>query len=703
LTGLINGLLAVLCGAVIYSQNTKGPKNRIYALFCLSIAALSFFYFLWQTAKDGTWALFTARATMMGVIFVPVLQYHHTLLMFNLDTLRRRQFLHAAYALTFVFCLSDFTPWFFSGVVPRLMFPFWPVGQPAFFVFLVFYAVMSMLSLFLILEFRSNTTSAVLKNEMTWIAVPVALGYLGGATNFMLFVGIPYPPYLNPAISIFTLVGALLFFRLGLLDFKLFCRNATAAVLSAVILGGAFSVLAYALEKKVTTVLFIMSSSVLFALLYKRMEEWARKKVNLTRLGRIDRYLINTQNRLGAVRESTYTYERLAANMVEALLGTFPSSMAAMYMSDLQESPYHLKSQTGMANTLAQDLLFNRSSLAIERNDPLIDYLNGKKTIVVREEVEHEIRQGKNAGKALLDSMMRIEAQVCSPMFVMGQLKGVLVLGEKKENELFHEGDLNHLLSFSRMGEEVMRYIMGMELEINHTALYSHDMNNDTKSLVQTLQFIQSPLAAEVERDRMQELLKMAEDVAVRLNQTFQMNRDRSNLILMALKGEYKKGPVDMTKLMRESAYKLSFSVATKKIHFAQKFPAGPVFVLGNGDDLIRIFDNLLSNAVRYVELGGTIEMAGEVVDHQLRIRISDNGIGIKKEELDRIWQRGWQADDARKGASGMGLAIAKQIVVMHEGQIRVETNNPQGTVFFISFPLLETKETFHETARAGR
>src|SRR5205814_1676732 len=93
---------------------------------------------------------------------------------------------------------------------------------------------------------------------------------------------------------------------------------------------------------------------------------------------------------------------------------------------------------------------------------------------------------------SVIDTLNRMEAEICAPFLFAGKVKGMLICGRKKDDRMFSPDDLTAIHAFARMGEEVMRYIMGMETELNHTALYSHDMNNDTKSLVQTLQFLQS-------------------------------------------------------------------------------------------------------------------------------------------------------------------------------------------------------------------
>ena len=168
------------------------------------------------------------------------------------------------------------------------------------------------------------------------------------------------------------------------------------------------------------------------------------------------------------------------------------------------------------------------------------------------------------------------------------------------------------IYGFARMGEEVMRYIMGMETELQHTALYSHDMNNDTKSLVQTLQFFQSPLMKNQPFERINMLLKQAEDVAVRLNQTFQLNRDRSSLIMKSIRGEYEKIPIDITSLIKTTHGKFLLLAQKQKVNLIVEIPQKSYVINGNPNDLIRVMDNLIANALRYVPVDGRITFKGQ-------------------------------------------------------------------------------------------
>jgi two-component system OmpR family sensor kinase len=115
--------------------------------------------------------------------------------------------------------------------------------------------------------------------------------------------------------------------------------------------------------------------------------------------------------------------------------------------------------------------------------------------------------------------------------------------------------------------------------------------------------------------------------------------------------------------------------------------------VIGDGDRLSQVFNNLVDNAIKYTPQGGQVELkAVQQGDHVL-ISIRDNGPGIPEEELSRIFERFYQLDKARKGGpahgSGLGLAIANQIVQAHHGQISARSRIGEGSEFVVRLPVV--------------
>lgn len=114
--------------------------------------------------------------------------------------------------------------------------------------------------------------------------------------------------------------------------------------------------------------------------------------------------------------------------------------------------------------------------------------------------------------------------------------------------------------------------------------------------------------------------------------------------------------------------------------------------VLGDPDKLARVFDNVLRNAVSYSTPGGRVEVRARKVERQAEIVVRNEGLEIPEGELANIFHKFYRLDAARStrtGGAGLGLAIAKEIVELHGGAIRAESNG-RFTSFVITLPLFE-------------
>jgi len=131
--------------------------------------------------------------------------------------------------------------------------------------------------------------------------------------------------------------------------------------------------------------------------------------------------------------------------------------------------------------------------------------------------------------------------------------------------------------------------------------------------------------------------------------------------------------------------------------------------LLGDWDQLARLFTNLVSNAVQYTPSGGEIEVElqlaaknkrnSPMLNPALQIKVTDTGIGISAEALPHLFDRFYRADPARThrsaAGSGLGLAIAKAIVENHRGQIRIDSQVDRGTAVTVTLPAHKS-ETSH-------
>jgi two-component system phosphate regulon sensor histidine kinase PhoR len=115
--------------------------------------------------------------------------------------------------------------------------------------------------------------------------------------------------------------------------------------------------------------------------------------------------------------------------------------------------------------------------------------------------------------------------------------------------------------------------------------------------------------------------------------------------------------------------------------------------IRGNTDDLVLMLSNLIDNAIKYSDLGGTVSMTLSVTTAQsITFKVTDQGIGIPKEEQDKIFERFYRVDPARsrdKGGTGLGLSIVKHVVERYQGRINLVSRPGQGASFSVTFPTL--------------
>lgn len=107
-------------------------------------------------------------------------------------------------------------------------------------------------------------------------------------------------------------------------------------------------------------------------------------------------------------------------------------------------------------------------------------------------------------------------------------------------------------------------------------------------------------------------------------------------------------------------------------------------------DKFMQVVRNLVSNAVKFSPQGGKIEIAVDQEEHVVRVRVTDQGLGIPPAELDKIFEEFVQSSATQKGAggTGLGLAISRQIAAAHKGRIWAENRAQGGAVFFFEIPL---------------
>ena len=216
-------------------------------------------------------------------------------------------------------------------------------------------------------------------------------------------------------------------------------------------------------------------------------------------------------------------------------------------------------------------------------------------------------------------------------------------------------------------------------------AFLAHDLKTPLTSVVGYLTLLHDdPGLAPEQRAK---FTGIALDKALRLEELLGEFFDITKMDLDSGAGE--KVPIQLSMLLEQLADEFYPLFAEKNLTCVADIQPHLV-VRGDPDKLARVFDNVLRNAVSYSIPGGTVDVVAKAMGSYTEITIQDEGLEIPEGELANIFEKFYRLDAARStrtGGAGLGLAIAKEIVELHGGSIRCESNGKL-TSFIISLPL---------------
>lgn len=148
--------------------------------------------------------------------------------------------------------------------------------------------------------------------------------------------------------------------------------------------------------------------------------------------------------------------------------------------------------------------------------------------------------------------------------------------------------------------------------------------------------------------------------------------------------------PVDIGETVARSAESLASFFLERDVSLSLEIRDGIPPLPANGFLIERMLTNLLENSAKYTRRNGSVNVRAEKKNGSLRIEVEDDGIGIPPEHRERIFERFYRVGKDRSreiGGTGLGLSIVKHIVLQHEGTIRVESEEGEGSSFIVQLP----------------
>jgi signal transduction histidine kinase len=243
--------------------------------------------------------------------------------------------------------------------------------------------------------------------------------------------------------------------------------------------------------------------------------------------------------------------------------------------------------------------------------------------------------------------------------------------------------------------KELARSLNAMHRQVTQSQQSQRDfvanVSHELKTPLTSIQgFAQAILDGAVQTPQ---ALRQAAEVI--FNESNRMHRLVLDLLTLARlesgTADLQNAPVDLSALLRAAVVKFSPQAQQAQVNLTCEFPELPTMT-GDGDRLSQVFTNLVDNALKFTPPGGKVQVKAFARDGWAQIEVSDSGKGIPPEDRERIFERFFQMDKSRrKGAdrgAGLGLPIARQIVLAHGGKIWADSQPGQGARLIVQLPL---------------
>ena len=149
----------------------------------------------------------------------------------------------------------------------------------------------------------------------------------------------------------------------------------------------------------------------------------------------------------------------------------------------------------------------------------------------------------------------------------------------------------------------------------------------------------------------------------------------------------------DLGTLAKKCCEKFEIEVKRKKQNLECYVTSDVPPVHADYDGIERVIINIISNSVKYTKEGGTISVYVGYVHTDAYVKVKDNGIGIPKSDLDKIFERFYRVDKARSremGGTGLGLSIAKEVIEKNDGSIDIKSDVGKGTEVVLRIPVMK-------------
>jgi signal transduction histidine kinase len=735
-------------GLFVLFKGWRKPLNRVWALLSLSVSGYLCGFAQTINQTDHDLALIGARILTISASFIPSLYLNFICSLDTSQELKIRPLL-ISYSFTGFFSLASFSSSFIKEVGPKLSFNYYIVPGPLYYLYFVFFVACTGYGLYTLIHLFKTSPPYGTKRLLGHVLIASVIGFGGGSTTFLPVLGVNVHPIGMYFVILYSAIISYSIIRYRLMDITTVIHKTAmwAAMSSLIILpiGGLFYFAHNWINNLNPYQLFFLVSSVILLLIpYIKVVQ-----------PRIDHLFERRKHDLQKILQD-FIHEIVVLKGLNELVSKLQATITSvLYPERTSIILFDVKSDTlkpFQVSGLSEEFY-------VDRHPDFLKWLEQSKGVTELDLIEADPRHIQIKDQAI-KYFKAVGGKLAVPLTHDGKLLGVINLGQKKNLKPYTGLDLDFLsnlkveasIAFSNalLYDDVSK--MSQELKLWATEL-EHKVEERTKELAESKQEVEKAYAKLKELDAIK--TQFFANVSHELRTPLTLVLAPLESILKGELGYVSKSQQGHIQIMHQNALRLlkminnlldlakidagkmtlnlepinldhfikgivaSVTPLAEKKQIRLSFVDGERLtgVVCDREKVERVLLNLIFNSIKFTEPGGSVTVRCEKANSterdesatRVQVSVADTGIGIPKEYKEKIFERFSQVDASasrKYEGTGIGLALAKELVELHRGRIWADSEPGKGTVMTFTLPTdleLPKTDTTPEDRRTGR
>jgi len=394
ISAFVNAATSIILGLFVITRNSRSTLNRSFAYFSFSVALWSISYFFWQISNNESNALLWCHVLMAFAVYIPSTFFHFAVSLIGKYNKYYRK-ANIFYTISTLFFISNFTSLLVKDVKPQLIFSFWPSAGAMYAPYLVMFAGATIYAHVLMFK-HYRSLSGLKRNQVKYVVLGTAVGFLGGSTNYPLWFGIPILPIGNIFVSVYVFLLAYSIIRYQLMDIKIAMTRAGIFVCVYTLILGIPFYCAYNLGLWKQSLWLMMILATTGPFIYLFLQKKAEEQL-LIEQRQYQTTLQQASLGMGQIKN----LKRLLDLIVHIVTRAVRIEHCEIYLLHEDSGQFTLKASRGWL------LMKEKQVSVIISNSPIINYLKENKESIVYDEIERQVRDGNDIEIRSIEAILR--------------------------------------------------------------------------------------------------------------------------------------------------------------------------------------------------------------------------------------------------------------------------------------------------------